>query len=347
MSILSVMLAIFIISIPVLYDNDHPSIAYSDGWSTQTAPGALGGYTSYSFTSGATACLAFLGSQVDFVTYTRSKRGHSYVYMDGQQIDYVDHYSPSLVWRVAHTYPVGYGQHTICVVAQGDSRIDVDGFYVLDDGGAQPTPVPTSTPTPQPPSGHVILCIGDSTTANPLVEPQDNYPAILQVKLDQWHGPGNYTVLNYGQRGWFTDQILAELSGWLSQTNPDYLLVLAGINDMRHDQPPEQVRAEIQQIIDTARSFSPGMKIIVSSVTSNVADQECDTVCMADLGSEMTGYLEGYDVLTHSNFFALLSNPYHLWEQADQRYFADQLHPNAAGNQILAMNFYWALASLW
>lgn len=110
-------------------------VNYSGTWSV--APIApQWGTVRFSKTPGASASLAFTGTDVAWVAQKGPKRGRAWVYMDEVQVAAIDLYAGRLRERrvvfTATGLPVG--EHTLRVVVRGTNnrpRVDVDGFIVV------------------------------------------------------------------------------------------------------------------------------------------------------------------------------------------------------------------------
>ena len=97
--------------------------------------------------------------------------------------------------------------------------------------------------SPPPP---VVLCAGDSITAG-------GYPWYLQRRLDE--AGQRYRVINAGEKGNTSGEYLAFLrrSRILERTNPRWVLLQLGTNDVRSDgdaTPVQRFRENIESILD-------------------------------------------------------------------------------------------------
>ena len=74
----------------------------------------------------------------------------------------------------------------------------------------------------------VVLCLGDSYTRCPGVEARASYPSQLQALLDQAAGAGRYRVVNGGQNGQNSSQLVAGLAESLARYQPRVIVLLTG-----------------------------------------------------------------------------------------------------------------------
>jgi len=81
----------------------------------------------------------------------------------------------------------------------------------------------------EPLGGHVILCVGESTTA---MGGDDSYPSQLQDVLDERAGDGRFTVINEGIPGTDTSVIVSQLANNLDRYGAEVVVAMMGANDV-------------------------------------------------------------------------------------------------------------------
>ncbi|MFH1295033.1 MAG: GDSL-type esterase/lipase family protein [bacterium] len=185
----------------------------------------------------------------------------------------------------------------------------------------------------------VILCVGDSITYGSGAPASQSYPNQLQGLLGS-----AYRVVNRGQPGWTADQVRDHLDAWLTEDQPDIVVVMVGVNDMRKKQKASLVRGEVQQIVDQAKT--DGAKVILASVTPNLGDSKCDTVCMKALVNELRLKVNNEDYYTQGTWTLLLLDKSDITKGGNPLLFADALHPNAAGYKKIALVISAAIKAL-
>jgi len=103
-----------------------------------------------------------------------------------------------------------------------------------------------------PPRGVIILCAGDSITA-------EAYPHFLQRALNR-EGP-RARVLNYGRSGHTSGEYLSYLlrhRDRLAAERPDFILLELGTNDVRadaDDTPTDRFLSQMRDIVAVFRGF--------------------------------------------------------------------------------------------
>ncbi len=121
--------------------------------------------------------------------------------------------------------------------------------------GSEPAPAPTQSASPALPDLPVvgeevtILALGDSLFAGYGVEPGQSYPARLEAAL---RARGiNAKIVNAGVSGDTTAAGLERLDFVLSNMKgpPALVIVSLGGNDMLRGLPPEQTRANLDQLL--------------------------------------------------------------------------------------------------
>lgn len=209
------------------------------------------------------------------------------------------------------------------------------------------------TPSPPPPSPDpiTVLCLGDSVTkGHPYEGTSNTYPGKLQIKLDNTYGTNEYNVINQGVNGYRADQVLANVSSWLTQHNPDIVLLMVGGNDLNQDLSPESTYEEIASVInqtanETAQIVnicnahtnpdSTHPKVIVSAFIPNNLYDFWGSSAIALYNSALSS--KGF-----SNYFT--SNWTDFYDgstmQAKTSLMSDSTHPNVGGYSVMAQNWF-------
>ncbi len=118
----------------------------------------------------------------------------------------------------------------VCLIALG-------GFLFLRDTGTLPTRPVT------------LVAFGDSLTEGYGVGPADNYPALLQNRL-QKTPPLSVRVLNKGVSGNTTRDAIARVSD-VVQAKPDVVIIGIGGNDILRKIPVTETRKNIITLVET------------------------------------------------------------------------------------------------
>lgn len=129
------------------YDDGHPGIGYSEGWSVWSGDGPRGGSTHRSSTEWASARFRFVGSAVSLITARGPAEGVAEVSIDGIRQPELDLYRPGEIqWQVPVTYMVDWGEHLMTVSVTWTRNVDSTGYDVVVDGFVVEE-LPTATPT--------------------------------------------------------------------------------------------------------------------------------------------------------------------------------------------------------
>jgi len=175
-----------------------------------------------------------------------------------------------------------------------------------------------------------ILVLGDSLSAGFGLRPNQAYPAMLAEKL---RAAGlNFEIINASQSGGTTEGGLQRLPAHLKRKIDIFLLEL-GINDAFRGVPIAQIRNNLQAIIDMVKARNPNAHIIIAGMQlPNYAEDEYVFAfgqIYADLAAKNNAALIPY-LLEGVGGDPLLNQP-------------DRVHPNAAGQKILAENVWRVL----
>ncbi len=114
-----------------------------------------------------------------------------------------------------------------------------------------------------PTAGTRVVCVGDSNTFGVYFPRTASYPARLEAVLDGISGADQWSVIQAGRPGRSTGDVLRNLPELLGRLAPQYVLVLAGINDRWNH--PEQDGAFV-------RFFARHLRVI--TVARMIATQQ-------------------------------------------------------------------------
>jgi acyl-CoA thioesterase-1 len=177
-----------------------------------------------------------------------------------------------------------------------------------------------------------IIAFGDSLTAGFGLAEKESYPYLLQQKLN---AEGfDYEVVNAGVSG---DTSLggAERADWvLGRENAKVLILALGANDLLRRMPVDQMKANLEKILEKAKTKK--MKVLI-----------CGMLAPASVGKEyQRDYINAYSELSKKYDTAFL--PFMLQDIALDKKLnqADGIHPNAAGTKIMTENIFNALEPL-
>jgi acyl-CoA thioesterase I len=179
-------------------------------------------------------------------------------------------------------------------------------------------------------SAKAILVFGDSLSDGFMLKRREAYPALLAKKLRAEEL--NFQVTNASASGGTTQGGLDRLPPHLKH-RIDILILELGINDAFRALPIEEIENNLQQIIDKVKARNPNVRVVI-------------------VGMQLPNYTADDYVSAFGKMFADLAArnraalvPYLLDGVAgDPRLnLSDGIHPNAAGQEILAENVWRVL----
>ncbi len=175
-----------------------------------------------------------------------------------------------------------------------------------------------------------ILVLGDSLSAGYGLDRSQAYPALLAQKLNAAGQPCE--VINAGVSGDTTAGGLRRLPNYLRR-NIDVLVLELGINDAFRGVPISQMQENLQAIIDKTRQRNPNVAIVLTGMQ---IPQFASDAYLREFGAM-------YGELARKNNAALV--PYLLEGVGGDPALnlPDRIHPNAAGQRILAENVWRVL----
>jgi acyl-CoA thioesterase-1 len=176
-----------------------------------------------------------------------------------------------------------------------------------------------------------ILALGDSLTAGYGLSRKQAYPALIAEKMRS----ANYQfeVINAGSSGDTTAGGLHRLPPLLRGKRIDVLILALGINDAFRGVSIEQMRSNLQAIIDQTRARHPSISILIAGMQLPLASSD----------AYVRAFGEMFGALAETNHATLI--PYLLDGVGGNPELnqPDRVHPNAAGQRVLAENVWRVL----
>jgi len=175
-----------------------------------------------------------------------------------------------------------------------------------------------------------ILVFGDSLSDGFMLKRSEAYPALLANKL---RAAGlNFQVTNASASGGTTEGGLERLPPHLKHRIDIFVLEL-GINDAFRGLSVDEIQNNLQQIIDKVKARNPNVRVVIAGM--QLPNYAADDYVSA--------FGKMFGDLAAKNAAALV--PYLLEGVAGNPSLnlADGIHPNAAGQKILAQNVWRVL----
>ena len=177
-----------------------------------------------------------------------------------------------------------------------------------------------------------IVALGDSLTAGYGLSRKQAYPALIAEKM---RAAGyEFEVVNAGSSGDTTAGGFRRLPEILrAHKKIDIFILELGINDAFRGAPIDQIRANLEAIIDLVRAGHPGVAIVIAGM--QLPDYSSDDYVRAFGGI--------FGALAEKNRATLI--PYLLEGVGGNPALNqwDRVHPNAAGQRVVADNVWRVL----
>ena len=177
-----------------------------------------------------------------------------------------------------------------------------------------------------------IVALGDSLTAGYGLLRKQAYPALIAEKMRE--AGYEFEVVNAGWSGDTTAGGLRRLPEVLrARKKIDIFILELGINDAFRGVTIEQMRSNLQAIIDQVRARHPGVAIIVAGMQLPLYSSD----------DYVSAFGQMYRALAERNRAAFI--PYLLEGVGGNPEMnqLDRVHPNAAGQRVLAENVWRVL----
>jgi acyl-CoA thioesterase-1 len=177
-----------------------------------------------------------------------------------------------------------------------------------------------------------IVALGDSLTEGFGLSRKQAYPALIAEKMRRENY--EFEVVNAGWSGDTTAGGLRRLPEVLrTRKKIDIFILALGINDAFRGVPIEQMRSNLQAIIDRTRARHPDVTVIIAGMQLPLVSSD----------GYVRAFGEMFGALAEKNRAALI--PYLLEGVGGdpELNLPDRIHPNAAGQRILAENVWRVL----
>jgi acyl-CoA thioesterase-1 len=191
--------------------------------------------------------------------------------------------------------------------------------------------------------GITLVCLGNSLTAGygatipGMDDKSKSYPAYLQNKI-------NIPVVNSGVSGNTTSQGLSRIDTDVLSKNPRIVIIELGGNDLFQGIPVTTTWNNLGNIINKLNNGN--RKIYLAKFyTDTVARTMAANFGIIDYDIQTTlinQYDNMFNALASSNKVVLIDD---IWDGVWGIHMSDSIHPNAAGYEIMANNYFRVLQS--
>jgi acyl-CoA thioesterase-1 len=177
----------------------------------------------------------------------------------------------------------------------------------------------------------VIVALGDSLTVGLGVARDEAYPALLEARLRQ--AGFAYRVVNAGVSGDTTAGGLRRLD-WVLRSRPEVVIIALGANDGLRGQPVAALRHNLTAIVTRLRESGTRVLLVGMRLPPNYGE------------AYATDFAEAFRAVARGTSVAFL--PFLLAGVAGDPSLnqADGIHPNAAGQRIVADHVWPSLQPL-
>ena len=186
-----------------------------------------------------------------------------------------------------------------------------------------------------------LLFFGDSLTAGHGLRANESFPALLQLRLDQQKLP--YQAFNYGVSGETSAGGRQRLAAVLGRHAADAFVLALGANDGIRGIPVRETTHNLQFIIDAVRQQHPQALLVLTGLEFPFDLGPLGGHRLAHYAAEFKAL---FRTLADKNSLPFV--PFLLQGVLGRRELnlPDGIHPNAAGQQILANNVWQVLGPL-
>ena len=181
-------------------------------------------------------------------------------------------------------------------------------------------------------AGGTILVYGDSLSAAYGLSQDAGWPSLLQARLRQERM--DYTVTNVSISGETTSGGAARIGAALKAHKPKVIIVALGANDCLRGLPPEEIRANLAQIVRASQKARSRVLLVGMRMPPNYGE------------SYTRQFAEVYADLARERKTAVVAYLLQGMDQRRELFQSDNMHPTAAAQPILLENVWKALLPL-
>lgn len=206
-------------------------------------------------------------------------------------------------------------------------------FLTACSASSQPDARNNPSPADPAKSMRTVLFLGDSITAGYGLSPSEAYPALVGEKIQSRGWP--FQVANAGVSGDTTAAGLQRVN-WVMTPQVDVIVVALGANDGLRGIPPDVTKKNLQAIIDKARSLRPDITVVLAGMQMP-----------PNYGPSFTREFSAlFPALAEENDIPLI--PFLLKDVGGvpAMNLSDRIHPNAAGQAVIAETVWSTLEPL-
>jgi acyl-CoA thioesterase-1 len=178
-----------------------------------------------------------------------------------------------------------------------------------------------------------VLVLGDSLSEGFGLTPREAYPALLAKKSSE--AGYQIEIVNASASGGTTTGGLQRLPKHLTG-KIDVLVVELGINDAFRGVPVDQIQANLQAIIDRTKTRHPKVQIVIAGMQLPISGADAYVRAFGEMFAELA--LKNQATLIPYLLAGVGGDP--------TLNLGDMIHPNAAGQRILAENVWQVLEPL-
>jgi acyl-CoA thioesterase-1 len=176
-----------------------------------------------------------------------------------------------------------------------------------------------------------IFVFGDSLSEGLWISPRQAWPMLLVEKLRPISP--NFRVINVSASGSTTEGGLRRLPPHLQRPIDIFVLEL-GINDAWHGVPVEQIRTNLQSMIDQVKARNPNATVVIAGMQFPIATSD---------GEYVAAFAKMFTELAEKNHAALVPSLLEGVAGDPKLNLPDRIHPNAAGHKVLVENVWRVL----
>lgn len=139
-----------------------------------------------------------------------------------------------------------------------------------------------------------------------------------------------------GHPGWKSSQILSNIQGWLSASDPDMVIFHIGTNDISANRSTQDIIDDIDATLTQIWNYDSNIRVFLCSIIPRTDSKNSNTIALNNQIVNLVNQHKGSKPITHVDQYSVIANVSN-WQNT---LMADYLHPNDTGYQRMADEFF-------
>lgn len=149
-------------------------------------------------------------------------------------------------------------------------------------------------------------------------------------------GDGTFDQDHEGHPGWRASRVRTSVGGWLSQTNPNMVLLHIGTNDISAGHSTQRIMTDINGILNKIWAHNSQIRVFLCSLVPRSDSLDAATRALNSAIAQRVNELENTNPITFVDQYNAIASR-NGWQTS---LMSDEIHPNNSGYRVMAREFF-------